>query len=115
MITPHERTPLIFLHGSIAYPQEEYLSKPWKNPEELYWVGKYASDAHKVFIEGKWREVQPNDHALNWWVEWMRGTQQAEGVHPTAAEPSGPQLQGVGADGLFLAGRGSKALNAEHR
>lgn len=94
------------------------MSKPWKNPQELYWIGKYASDAHKVFIERKWHEVQPNDHALNWWVEWMRGTQQAEGgVHPTA-EPSARQLQDVGADGLSRAGNavvGSNALNAEHR
>lgn len=64
--------------------QEEYLSKSWTNTEELYWVGKYASDAHKVFIERKWREVQPNDHALNWWVEWMRGT--PGGVSPPAVE-----------------------------
>lgn len=47
----------------------------WKNPEELHWIGKYAADAHKIFIDRKWREVQPNDHALNWWVEWMRGTE----------------------------------------
>lgn len=82
MINSHEGLPVVVLF--VAHPQEEYLSKSWKNTQELYWVGKYASDAHKIFIERKWREVQPNDHALNWWMEWMRGTQPAEGVHPRA-------------------------------
>lgn len=66
----------------VAHFQEEYLSKSWENTQELYWVGKYASDAHKIFCERKWREVQPNDHALNWWVEWMRGAQPTEGIPP---------------------------------
>ena len=81
-----------------ACPSEEYLSKAWTNVKELYWVGDYAADAHKIFIERKWREVQPDDHALNWWVEWMRGTQQAE-EPPSAAEPSVPALEEVGRDG----------------
>ncbi|CAM9151368.1 unnamed protein product, partial [Scytosiphon promiscuus] len=67
-----ERRPVAIIRFS-----QEYLSKAWKKPEELYWIGKYAADAHKIFIEGKWRQVQPNDHALKWWVEWMRGTPQA--------------------------------------
>ena len=65
-------------------PKEEYLSKPWKNPDECFWIGKYAADAYKVFIERRWRDVQPNDHALNWWVDWMRGTKGAEGEQPVA-------------------------------
>eukprot|EP00752_Nemacystus_decipiens_P003106 g2877.t1 len=76
-----ERRPVAIVRFS-----QEYLSKSWNNTEELYWVGKYASDAHRIFIERKWREVQPNDHALNWWVEWMRGTQPAEGFSPPRLE-----------------------------
>lgn len=49
-------------------------------------MGKYASDAHKIFIERKWRQVQPNDHALNWWMEWMLGTQPPKGVSPSRLE-----------------------------
>lgn len=49
------------------------MRKDWEEPEELFWIGKYAADAYKIFVERKWRDVQPNDHALNWWVEWMRG------------------------------------------
>lgn len=58
----------------------------WESPEELYWVGPYAADAYKIFIERKWHDVQPNDHALNWWVEWMRGTQteKARATEPSA-------------------------------
>ncbi|CAM9609034.1 unnamed protein product [Pylaiella littoralis] len=104
----------LFCHTvcSIACPQEEYLSKPWKNPEELYWIGKYASDAYKVFIKRTWHDVQPNDHALNWWVEWKRGTQQMEGgVHPTV-EPAVGQLQDAGANGLKLAESAVACRNA---
>lgn len=54
---------------------EEYLTGSWENPEELFWVGKYAADAHKIFIQRRWRtaDVQPDDHALACWVEWKRG------------------------------------------
>eukprot|EP00904_Undaria_pinnatifida_P013320 jgi/Undpi1/9118/HiC_scaffold_26.g11576.m1 len=65
-----ERRPVAIIRFS-----QEYVRMEWKNPEELHWIGKYAADAHKIFIDRKWREVQPNDHALNWWVEWMRGTE----------------------------------------
>lgn len=61
-------------------PAEEYLRMEWKDPEDLPWIGKYAADAYKIFVERNWRDVRPNDHALNWWVEWMRGTS-PEDVH----------------------------------
>lgn len=67
------------------------MRKEWSRPEELCWIGKYAADAYKIFIERKWRDVQPNDHALNWWMEWMRGTaadcQPAEGYSPLKVYP----------------------------
>lgn len=97
--------------------KEEYLSKPWKNPEELFWVGKYASDAYKVFIERRWRDVQPNDHALNWWVEWMRGTQRTEEgqsiaeLLPSRLEESGASRQAI-SEGEVA---GSDAANADRR
>lgn len=53
---------------------QEYLRMDWTKPQELYWVGKYAADAHKIFIEREWHAVEPNDHALNWWIDWMHGT-----------------------------------------
>lgn len=51
-----------------------FLKGEWRRPEELPGIGRYASDAHQIFCEGRWREAQPHDHALRWYVEWMRAT-----------------------------------------
>lgn len=59
---------------------EEYLQKTWTDPKELYWIGKYASDAYHIFVKRNWRNVQPNDHALNWWIDWKRGTEIQDGA-----------------------------------
>ena len=32
---------------------------------DLYGCGKYADDAYRIFMKGEWRDVEPNDHALN--------------------------------------------------
>jgi len=50
---------------------QEYLEKPWKDVIELYGCGKYADDCHKTFCTGQWREVQPSDHALNRYHDWL--------------------------------------------
>ena len=43
-----------------------YLKDGWKDsPEVLYGIGKYASDAYRIFCLGDWKSVQPRDHALN--------------------------------------------------
>ena len=44
---------------------EEYITKKWETPKELYGCGKYADDAWRIFCRGDWKEVEPNDHALN--------------------------------------------------
>ena len=49
----------------------EYLEKEWSTPKELYGCGKYAEDVWKVFCVGNWREVKPNDHALNKYKDWL--------------------------------------------
>jgi methyl-CpG-binding domain protein 4 len=44
----------------------DYLIKDWKeSPESLYGIGKYGSDAYRIFCLGDWKNVNPNDHALN--------------------------------------------------
>ena len=44
---------------------KDYLQKDWKDqPDVLYGIGKYASDAYRIFCKGEWREVQPKDGAL---------------------------------------------------
>ena len=46
----------------------EYIDKNWKEPEELYGIGKYANDAWKIFCTEKWKSV---DHALVWYHDWL--------------------------------------------
>jgi len=50
---------------------KEYLEKDWKEPVELYGIGKYANDAWKIFCTNSWRDVQPKDHALTWYHDWL--------------------------------------------
>ncbi|CAM9635503.1 unnamed protein product [Ascophyllum nodosum] len=69
---------------------QEYVGKDWNDPKELHWIGKYAADAYSIFVKGNWRDVQPNDHALNWWVNWKRGTEATgEGAEPSPANDGG--------------------------
>ena len=49
----------------------EYLSSAWKEPIELYGIGKYANDAWKIFCTPMWKEVKPQDHALTWYHNWI--------------------------------------------
>jgi methyl-CpG-binding domain protein 4 len=44
----------------------DYIKLQWRDtPELLYGIGKYASDAYRIFCLGSWRDVTPKDHALN--------------------------------------------------
>eukprot|EP00890_Picochlorum_soloecismus_P002802 jgi/Picsp_1/3522/NSC_06360-R1_methyl- binding domain protein 4 len=54
---------------------KEYLEKDWKDPNELYGIGKYASDAYAIFCLGKWNEVQPEDKDLKLYLEFVRRTE----------------------------------------
>ena len=51
---------------------KEYLEKDWNNAIELYGCGKYANDCHKIFCLGEWKDVLPNDHALNQYHDWLK-------------------------------------------
>jgi len=43
----------------------DFINKDWKdNPDTLYGIGKYASDAYRIFCLGDWRSVEPKDGAL---------------------------------------------------
>lgn len=50
---------------------KEYLEKDWKEPIELYGIGKYGNDAWKIFCTPDWKNAQPKDHALNWYHDWL--------------------------------------------
>ena len=50
----------------------DYLHKDWTEPKQLHGIGKYANDAWHIFIKGDWQTVQPNDHALNWYHDFLK-------------------------------------------
>lgn len=50
----------------------EYLSKDWTEAIDLYGIGKYANDAWHIFCVGDWRNVSPDDHALNDYHDWLK-------------------------------------------
>lgn len=52
----------------------EYAAGGWKQAKELHGIGKYGDDAYRIFIQGDWRAVQPNDHALNDYHEHLKRT-----------------------------------------
>ena len=44
----------------------DYINKDWEvQPDVLYGIGKYGSDAYRIFCVGDWKSVNPKDHALN--------------------------------------------------
>ena len=56
---------------------EEYLTGEWQTPRDIYGCGKYADDAWRIFCRGDWEEVEPNDHALNNYHNWLRNNEQS--------------------------------------
>jgi len=50
----------------------EYLTSNWINPSDLHACGKYADDCYQVFCKFRWDDVNPSDHALNDYVDWVR-------------------------------------------
>lgn len=50
-----------------------YIQEDWKDdPTKLYGIGKYASDAYRIFVLNDWQDVQPTDGALINYVNWRR-------------------------------------------
>lgn len=51
----------------------EYTHKDWrKDPSVLYGIGKYASDAYRIFVLDQWQDTEPKDGALINYVNWRR-------------------------------------------
>ncbi|KAH7426557.1 hypothetical protein KP509_10G006000 [Ceratopteris richardii] len=53
---------------------KDYLGKEWSNVGQLHGIGKYATDAYAIFCEGRWREVEPKDHKLVDYWQYLRDT-----------------------------------------
>ena len=50
---------------ALVQMSKDYMQKDWKDhPESLYGIGKYASDAYRIFCLGDWKNVNPKDGAL---------------------------------------------------
>ena len=53
----------------------DYLSKDWyDDATKLFGIGKYGSDAYRIFVKDEWREVTPTDSALKNYKKWMEET-----------------------------------------
>lgn len=50
----------------------DFLEKDWDRASDLYGCGKYADDCYRVFCTGEWKNVEPTDHALNDYVDWLK-------------------------------------------
>ncbi|XP_063436009.1 uncharacterized protein DDB_G0283697-like [Mytilus trossulus] len=50
---------------------DEFLCKEWKYPEELHGIGKYGNDSYRIFCVREWKQVQPRDHKLNDYHNWL--------------------------------------------
>ena len=58
-----------------------YLENQWESAKDLYGCGKYADDAYRIFIKGDWRNVEPNDHALNFYHGFLSNEWNGESKH----------------------------------
>ncbi|GAB6021793.1 hypothetical protein CHUAL_004370 [Chamberlinius hualienensis] len=59
---------------------DEYLSKRWKYPSELYGIGKYGNDSYRIFCVNEWKQVKPDDHMLNRYHQWLSAQQDDSAV-----------------------------------
>ena len=62
----HEKRAKIIIRFS-----EEFLTKDWTYPIELYGIGKYGDDSYRIFCLGDWKSVTPNDRKLNFYHKWL--------------------------------------------
>lgn len=49
----------------------DWLSKDWKEPIELYGIGKYGQDSWEIFQKDN-LNVKPTDGVLNIYLEWRK-------------------------------------------
>ena len=50
----------------------DYLEKDWKSDAtKLFGIGKYGSDAYRIFVKNEWKLVAPTDSALKNYKSWL--------------------------------------------
>ncbi|GIX78559.1 methyl-CpG-binding domain protein 4 [Caerostris darwini] len=53
---------------------DEYINKNWKYPSELHGIGKYGNDSFRIFCVKEWKQVNPRDHMLEKYHNWLKST-----------------------------------------
>ncbi|GBN79758.1 Methyl-CpG-binding domain protein 4 [Araneus ventricosus] len=53
---------------------DEYVNKNWKYPIELHGIGKYGNDSYRIFCVNEWKQVEPKDHMLEKYHQWLKTT-----------------------------------------
>lgn len=52
---------------------KDYITKDWrKDPTSLFGIGKYGSDAYKIFCTPDWETIEPKDGALVNYHNWLK-------------------------------------------
>jgi len=41
----------------LCFLVEEYLTKSWTYPAELYGIGKYGNDSYRIFCVNEWKQA----------------------------------------------------------
>ncbi|XP_043234234.1 uncharacterized protein LOC122387806 isoform X2 [Amphibalanus amphitrite] len=59
---------------------DEFVTKTWHYPNELYGIGKYGNDSYRIFCLGEWKQVRPHDHKLNLYHNWLWTNHKALGL-----------------------------------
>tara|TARA_Y100000310_G_C20673515_1_gene811561 strand:+ start:1257 stop:1712 length:456 start_codon:yes stop_codon:yes gene_type:complete len=58
---------------SLIRMSDDYINKDWRySPDVLYGIGKYGSDAYRIFCLGEWKSVSPTDHALSDYHKFLK-------------------------------------------
>lgn len=50
---------------------QDWISKEWNHPRELYGIGQYAADSWDIFYNNR-LDIEPNDGVLVKYVQWKR-------------------------------------------
>jgi methyl-CpG-binding domain protein 4 len=72
----------------IVHFTKEYLRGNWRMPDTIKGIGKYANDAYRIFCCGEFKDVQPQDHALNKYHEWLIKEDNKESKEVDCVSPS---------------------------
>lgn len=50
---------------------EDWVSKDWTDPRDLYGIGQYAADSYDIFYNNR-LDAEPNDGVLVKYLEWKK-------------------------------------------